>query len=229
MSKAFGHYWEQSFAFLWAGSIFHGAVTECLKNASVGSSALGLPMLNGGLAARVSKHFGHMMAVSAVDNFNSFLSELVLEVLEKDPRPLSGKQFPVKAILEHNDINELKRSVVEKFIVDLGYQNINDLSEFLSKNFGIKSLNGSLTRLRLSRLIQIRNVITHNRGVVNGVFLNRSQSKRDKLEDLVWVPHPVRLSGYLTGLVRAIDDEATTKFQLEESDWKVAWDVKINA
>ena len=157
-----------------------------------------------------------LLFASAVDSFQSYLAHLLVEILDVDPRPIYGKNFPVKDIFAYDDLGELKAKVLERYVLELGYQNIDDLVDLLERNFGLKSLSHWLTRLRLNRYIQMRNIIAHNRGIVNRTYLFRSKSKVDEERHPVKTQHPTRPARYLGSLARAIDNEAVMKFALVE-------------
>jgi hypothetical protein len=151
---------------------------------------------------------------NAVDNFNAYLSSLILSIIRIDPRSIYGKMVETKYIFEIDDIDSLKSEIIDRMIIELGYQNINDLASFLKKNFGIVTLSHWLVSRRLNRIIQIRNIISHNRGVVNRLFMQRSGSKIDKLGEHVKAWRAIRVAGYLDNLIDKIDREAVLKFQL---------------
>jgi hypothetical protein len=165
-------------------------------------------------AEKTSVLLNDLFYANAVDNFNAYLSDIILEILKVDPRPIYGKSVEAKNVFEITDIDSLKSEIIDKTIIDLGYQNINDLGQFLSKNFGIRTLSHWLSSRRLNRIIQIRNIIAHNRGIVNRLFLQRSGSKSDILHQHVKVGHALRTAGYLEVLINKIDREAVLKFNL---------------
>lgn len=150
----------------------------------------------------------------AVDNFQSYLSDLLHHILEHYPKAMFGKKIDAKVLYEVPDLDSLKRRAVDKYVMDLGYKNAGELAEFLKDNFGLVTLSHSLTKLRLNRAIQIRNIIAHNRGIVNDVFIFRSGSKVDRVGDKVKTIHPLVISGYLAQLVDKLDVEARKKFDL---------------
>jgi hypothetical protein len=151
---------------------------------------------------------------NAVDNFNAYLSHLILCILKVDPRPIYGKSIEAKNIFEIDDLESLRSEIIDKIVIELGYQNINDLASFLNKNFGISTLSHWLTSKRLNRIIQTRNIIAHNRGEVNRLFLQRSGSKVDKIGTHVVVGDALRTARYLETLINKIDQEAVAKFSL---------------
>ena len=157
--------------------------------------------------------FEQLLFMNSVDNFNCYLSEIVFEIVKIDPRPIFGKKFDAKILFESDDIDEIKLSVIEKVIIEIGYQNIDYLTDYLEKNFGLKSLSGWLTKLRLNKILQIRNVISHNRGIANKTYMFRSRSKTDEIGSLVKHRFPPFTSRYLSSLVDKVDEEVVAKFQ----------------
>ncbi|WP_448661847.1 hypothetical protein ACG3SL_14335 [Sphingomonas sp. CJ20] len=157
-----------------------------------------------------------LLFANAVDNFQTYLTELVYEILLTDPRPIFGKKFPADLLFSAPDMRSLQKSVIDRFVLDLGYQNIDELSKMLDSNFGIKTLNHWLSRKRLNRYIQMRNIITHNRGIVNELYLHKSRSKSDRLGKKVNVYKPLCAQKYLSSLAEHIDVEAASKFNLSK-------------
>jgi hypothetical protein len=158
-----------------------------------------------------------LLFAGAVDAFNAYLSDIILEILKQDPRPIYGKQFDAKFLFEVNDITSLRAEMINRLIVELGYQSITDLTVFLEKNFGLMSLSSWLTKLRLNRMIQIRNIVTHNRGIANKLYLHRSKSKIDSVDEHVRVAFSLRAAKYLDRLVEKLDQEVASKFDISEN------------
>ena len=165
-------------------------------------------------AQNTSVLLNDLFYANAVDNFNAYLSDLILCILKVDPRPIYGKSVEAKNIFEIDDLESLKSEIIDKIVLELGYQNINDLANFMNKNFGISALSHWLSSRRLNRIIQSRNIIAHNRGLVNQLFLQRSGSKIDKIGEHVKIGHALRTAGYLESLISKIDREAVSKFNL---------------
>lgn len=159
-------------------------------------------------------HLNKLLFASAVDNFQTYLSNILYEIYSRDSRTLYGKKISPKIVFESPDINSARKEIVERYISDLGYKNIAELSDIMDKELGIDSLSKPLTKLRLNRIIQVRNIISHNRGIVNDIFITRSKSKRDSVGESVRFWKPLVAAKYLDGLMRRIDEEAVTKFGL---------------
>jgi hypothetical protein len=155
-----------------------------------------------------------LLFASAVDDFQTYLSSLLLEILSHSPKAMFGKKFDARLLFESPDLESAKRRIVDRFILDLGYKSTQELTEFLSDVFGLKSLDNPLTKKRLNRIVQVRNIITHNRGIVSQFYLHRSGSKSDKLGTQVRVHSPLKTASYLRGLADKLDRHARTKFSL---------------
>ena len=152
--------------------------------------------------------------VSAVDNFNCYLSEIIILILNVDPRPIYGKKIDAKLAFSISDIQSLRQEFIDMKVLELGYQKIDELSDFLLKNFEISALSNRLTSLRLNRIVQVRNIISHNRGVANRLFMERSASKTDHIGTHVKAGHAIRAASYLETLIEKIDREAVSKFEI---------------
>ena len=156
-----------------------------------------------------------LMFSNAVDNFKTYIADIILLCVSKKPNLLFGKTLDAKSIFQTDDINELRAALIEKHVAELSYGNIDDLIKFVKDRMGLDTLQKSkITPKRLNRLIQIRNIITHNRGIVNSLYITRSGSRSDRLGDAVSVPHPLRTSGYLQRLAVLLDAQAVQKFGL---------------
>lgn len=167
-------------------------------------------------ASEASRLFDELLFANGVDNFNAYLSDIIMEILAIDPRPIFGRKIDAKTIFSSPDLDSVKSEAIDRMILDMGYQNISDLAEFMEGNFGIRALSHWLTKKRLNRLIQIRNIIAHNRGIVNRTYLHKSGSKSDKLGERVNARFPLLTTSYLDNLAEKIDREAVSKFKL----WK---------
>ena len=155
-----------------------------------------------------------LLFANAVDNFNTYLGSLLYEILAVDPRPMYGKKVDFKTIYNTSDIDDLRAEALERYVIELGYQSISDLADALEKSFGLSTLKHWLTKKRLNRLVQMRNIIAHNGGMVNRTYLLRSGDKRQKPGELIRVGFALTTAKYLSRLARRIDVEATAKFPL---------------
>ena len=216
MSKAYGRFLGQNVIFATSALICKGGYRHYLRG-EIGNEDVEKCQEDGPDGDRMLEE---LLFASTIDNFNTYLSEILVEVIETDPRPIAGKKFSAKQAFTTSDIETLRKQIIEKFVLDLGYQNIDSLTEFLQENFGLKTLDHWLTKARLNRYIQIRNIITHNRGYSNQTYLFRSKSKVDVDGEKVFVPFALTSAKYLGRLVDKLDKEIDRKFFSREGGGK---------
>jgi hypothetical protein len=149
-----------------------------------------------------------------VDNFQTYLSELTLELFNHKPEVLSGGSTKNSIVFSSPDLETLKKTIIEKTILDLGYRNVNDIDQYFREKFGFSIVVNWLQEKRLARLIQIRNVIAHNRGKINRLFLFKVGAKFDREHALVGIPDLSATDSYLIDLAQSIDQRAILKFGL---------------
>jgi hypothetical protein len=107
-----------------------------------------------------------------VDNFQSFLEELLRLILRSVPGLLKrGESISIEEVLSFRDIAEVIEAVIERKLHGWAYKSIRDLDETVFE----------LTRFRLfpkelsavERLYDDRNLFTHNYGLVNAMYLRK--------------------------------------------------------
>jgi len=76
---------------------------------------------------------------------------------------------------------------------------------------------GRFQELRLTRIIQLRNIVAHNRGSVSAVFLARAGAQIDKIGERAKVSNLYAVQNFLTRTAIRLDSDAATKFELETS------------
>ncbi len=209
-TQAWFDYIRATIGFTTCGIIVHGG-SKSYMNGELSSESKEKCLSDGPIAHSLLKS---LLFASTVDNFQSYLSDIIYEILSNYPETMFGKKFDARLVFENPDIDSARRRIVDKYVMELGYKSADDLSKFMIDSFGIRVLSNKLTRLRLNRLIQIRNIVAHNRGLVNELYLFRSKSKSDRLGQSVKIPNALRAADYFFGLVNAMDREAMIKFNL---------------
>lgn len=118
---------------------------------------------------------------------------------------------------EATHLDELKSALIDAIVNKYSYKNIIDLHDLLKKNFGFALFESEFTKLRVNRLIQKRNIIAHNNGIINSRFIDQVGCKIDQLDDRVKVRNAFFSFVYLSSLAASIDKRASRKFSLERA------------
>jgi hypothetical protein len=137
---------------------------------------------------------------------------------EKYPRKLSSdKQISYRFCIEHHLAGDLVSALAEKTVTELTYQSLDALSKYFKEKLDLvlftKDADSANTRL----CVDIRNVITHNRGIVDRFFIQRNPGFADDLGKSVVLSEQDgrEILDALGYSARRLDLQAIKKFGLE--------------
>lgn len=158
-----------------------------------------------------------MMLCRAADNFLVYITELLAVVFRTRPETLrSSETVRLDAILKHSTMEALVHDLAERRVNRLSYQGMRDLAEYLTDRLSFDLFPKPDDLERAVRIIESRNLIVHNRGIVNDVFLSRVPSTTAN------VGNPIGLNTdqifddfeFIALSVYQTDDRAVQKFSL---------------
>lgn len=158
-----------------------------------------------------------MMLCRGAENFLTYVSELLALVFRSRPETLrSSETVRLDAVLKHPTMEELVRDLAERRVNQLSYQGMRDLSAYLSERLGFELFPQAEDLERAVRIIESRNLIVHNRGIVNDLFLSRVPSTAGKVgEPLTFDTNQIFDDLEFIALsVYSVDDRAVRKFRL---------------
>lgn len=145
---------------------------ENLKIRSPGELAREAP---GPRTLHIRKHsqlFLELFLARLVDNFQCYIVGIIREVLSVQPRVLVNAQptLSLEYVFQFQTLDDLRADVVEAKVNDLSYQGFQALKQWcLDRRIPIAV--SSDMEPKLVELISIRNIIAHNRGVVDKKFI----------------------------------------------------------
>lgn len=115
-----------------------------------------------------------LMIIRSVDNFMSFLSETLQACMAKKPELLRSKeQIKTEDVLRFTNRRDLVDFLINRKLNELSYGGLRGIEEFLDQRLNVALVSKDDKRALLSIAIELRNIYTHNRGVVNELFLSR--------------------------------------------------------
>lgn len=130
--------------------------------------------------------------VFIVAKVEDFLSQITFITLKNDPRRIKSgvsgvdmiKKFDVDEILDSDNKEEIIDKIIKQNLVNLFYAGPSKLKEYFNKVLGIKisdDLWDSWFEFKASR-----DVIIHNSGIINSLYISKSGSKaRGKENDIL--------------------------------------------
>jgi hypothetical protein len=116
-----------------------------------------------------------MAYARAVDDFLTYLSDLVSLIFKTRPETLSSseQQVPIAKILQYGTKDELIAALTEERVNALAYQGMTQLDADLKKRLKFDLFERKEDSVEAVRIVEIRNLIVHNRAIVNNTFINR--------------------------------------------------------
>ncbi len=161
---------------------------------------------------------GQMLFCRGVDSFLVYLSDLLTLIFTAEPNILkSNEKISIEFILDHVRAGDLISAIVEKKVTELSFQGTEDLYRFFEEKLKLPLCTNPDDFKRLALFNDMRNIITHNRGIVNQIFKQKQPDHPSQLgAQIVFKDHSEagELIGSLVYLARHLDARAATKFKL---------------
>jgi len=157
----------------------------------------------------------------AVDNLLTYITELLSLVYAERPETLRSKeQVQVDFILGFESMEELQSAIAERRVERLSYSGIKDLVDWVNKSLGFVLIPDHEQLAAIERFVQQRNLIVHNRGVVDRRYV-RAQGTVDGVAG-----HPLNVGGeavvsmtLMGTAVSDMDGRAAEKWDLPRSPY----------
>lgn len=175
----------------------------------------------GSFMRRHGRLIAEMLLTTIVDNFLAYISELMALVFRHRPETLrSSETVRLDFVLQHGAMEDLIAAIADKRVSDLSYRGMRDLADELAERLGFILYVDQDDLKRAIRLIEIRNLIVHNRGLVNRLFLSRIPDYPAALGKQIELDGPMVVGaiGFLAQSVTDIDTRASAKFALPRAD-----------
>ena len=152
-----------------------------------------------------------------INSFLTYLADLMTLIYEKYPKKLpSNKQTTYGFCIEHHMAGDLIPALAEETVMALTHQNLDALAKYFKKNLDLVLFTKDTDAVNASLCIDIRNIVTHNRGIVNRFFIYRNPRFADDLGKRVVINEEDsrEMLGTLGYYTRQLDLRAVKKFEL---------------
>ncbi len=158
-----------------------------------------------------------MLFCRGVNSFLTYLADLMTLIYEKYPKKLpSNKQMTYGFCIEHHMAGDLISALAEETVIGLTHQNFDALAKYFKKNLDLILFKEDTQSTAAALSVDIRNIITHNRGIVNQFFIQRNPAFVDDLGKRVVLSEDEssEMLGDLGYCARQLDIRAIKKFGL---------------
>lgn len=128
--------------------------------------------------------FIELLLVRHVDNYFNYLSSLLFEIFTQRPESMkSGEKVDVELVLEHKSMESLTRGLAERKVDALSYSSFATLLSFFKERFSL-SICADEHVDAVNEYIETRNIIVHNRGIINRRYLEKIGQTHRKMGQL---------------------------------------------
>jgi hypothetical protein len=161
---------------------------------------------------------GEMVFCRHVNSFLTYLADLMTLIYEKFPNKIpSDKQTTYGFCIEHHMAGDLISALAEQTVMGKIHQRPDALAKYFKKNLDIVLFTKDAHSVNAGLCIDIRNIMTHNRGIVNRFFIQRNpQFAEDLGKRVVLTEEESRdMLGTLGYCARQVDLRAIKKLGLE--------------
>lgn len=112
---------------------------------------------------------GEIALARYVDNYLTYLADILREVLRVKPEVLKSSQstLTVEEALDHGSIEELRSFIADRAVTSLSYAGLADVDDFFRRRLGLRLFEDEAVEAYVVQAVLLRNLLTHRRGVVD--------------------------------------------------------------
>jgi hypothetical protein len=123
-----------------------------------------------------------MIFCQGVNSFLTYLADLMTLIYEKYPQKLpSKKQTTYGFCVEHHLAGDLISALAEETVLELTHQHLDALVKYFEEKLDLVLFTKKTDAENAALCVDIRNIVTHNRGVINRFFIRRNPRFADDL------------------------------------------------
>lgn len=117
-----------------------------------------------------------------VDNFQKYVVDVIREILRVKPEILINRNqsVPLADLLQHDSVESVLHHLIEQKVTALSYEGFVSIQKWCSER-GIEIAAVDAEQAAIVEMIATRNLIVHNRGVVDGRYVGTVPDARFKV------------------------------------------------
>ena len=163
-------------------------------------------------------YFGQMAYCRMADNALCYFKDILSEVVLKRPEIIkSSEKEPLDYILSFKDMESLLVALSEKKIKQLFYGKFIDIKKFFLDKLGIELFENQTIENNFVQFIKQRNIIVHNRGIINQEFIDEFKNCGFTLGHSLYFKYENLsiINKEISNIISEIDLKVRNKFDLE--------------
>lgn len=130
---------------------------------------------------RFSDMYCQVLLTRDIDAFQRYLTKMLSRIYTERPETLkTSEKVEVQEVLNFKNMEDFVSYIAEKRVLALSYKGMREILEFLENTHGLKIDCHNSKLATATERIEVRNIVVHNAGIVNDLFL-----KRTKRSDLI--------------------------------------------
>jgi len=130
---------------------------------------------------KYSNYTSRNLTNSIVDSYLCYVTAVVQKALHKRPEAIkSGEAIRIEEILDFTNRRDLVKFLIERKINSLSYGGLGGIERYVQSTLGCNLFDSEKTKFDVLLFIEIRNINSHNRGIINQIFLERTKILKTK-------------------------------------------------
>ncbi|MGZ5077333.1 MAG: hypothetical protein ACXV9R_11995 [Methylobacter sp.] len=167
-----------------------------------------------------------------IDNFQCYVAQLLELIFRNKKETLlaaSGDskgpktvEIDLKTLFSFETIDELFNHLVEKRVSSLSYKSIDEFSSFFKEKLGFSLFNDEVEKSILNKTIQARNIIVHNRAVIDRKFAVMTGGDNTNIGRQLHLhaSDVIKMHLFIANVAKSTDIRAVDKFKLPTIEFK---------
>lgn len=156
-----------------------------------------------------------LMLCSAVDNFQTYLSEMLEAIFIARPETLkSSDKIEVQEVLQYASIEEFIEASAERKVQNLTSRGFPKLCDYFADRLGVRPILADDAFVGTTEAIALRNLFVHHRGRVTRQFLLQTSRSDVSVGDLIVLDRDAAgtLCHKLQAVAKAFDEALVSHF-----------------
>jgi hypothetical protein len=123
-----------------------------------------------------------MCTLRTIDACITYLSSALTVVFRHRPMMLKSKEtVQLEFVMRFENMEDFVHELVERKVHELSRRGLAALNAYCEKTLKFSLFSGDAQRDRATRLVDIRNLVVHNRGIVNRIYKQRHPDSPDEI------------------------------------------------